>query len=98
MSNRRDFLLNPFRRLHRVVSDSSTPNQPAQPEHADEPGQDEAVDLGALAADFSYDTLQIEAMRLGVDPAGLTPDQLLQIVAEAMRKQAPGNSTTAQMS
>ena len=73
MTNRRTFLKKPLDKLKRMIKESDQPNDVSAEKN-----------FRALMSDFTSADLQNELMRMDIDPANLSEDQMLEIIYTKM--------------
>jgi len=73
MTNRRTFLKKPLDKLKRMIKESDQPNDVSAEKN-----------FRALMSDFTSADLQSEMMRMDIDPANLSEDQMLEIIYTKM--------------
>ena len=73
MTNRRTFFKKPLDKLKRMIKESDQPNDVSAEKN-----------FRALMSDFTSADLQSEMMRMDIDPANLSEDQMLEIIYTKM--------------
>jgi len=73
MTNRRTFFKKPLDKLKRMIKESDQPNDVSAEKN-----------FRALMSDFTSADLQNELMRMDIDPANLSEDQMLEIIYTKM--------------
>lgn len=81
--NRRDFLNFPLKGIKNNKEEKSNVQEKNTVNNLNQPNN---TDLTALASDFTEEMLFIEVMKMGIDPASLSQDQMLRLVFNKLEK------------
>ena len=81
--NRRDFLNFPLKGIRNNNEEKSSVQNKNTEDDLNKPN---SMDLSALASDFTEEMLFIEIMKMGIDPASLSPDQMLRLIFNKLEK------------
>lgn len=81
--NRRDFLNFPLKGIRKNKEEKSNVQNKNKEDNLNQPN---SIDLSALASDFTEEMLFIEVMKMGIDPASLSQDQMLRLIFNKLEK------------
>jgi hypothetical protein len=81
--NRRDFLNFPLKGIKNNKEENSNVENKRSESKSSE---SDKIDLSALASDFTEEMLFMEIMKMGIDPANLSHDQMLEIIFNKLEK------------